>query len=225
LLAIPTKERLVRVVQRLVDEQEFLSPHGVRSLSRVHEREPYVFHAMGEEHRVDYTPGESTTGLFGGNSNWRGPIWFPLNHLLIEALERYHHFYGDDVRVECPRGSGRLATLREVAADMRQRMVSLFLPDASGHRPCHDRSERFASDPAWRDLILFYEHFHGDTGRGLGASHQTGWTALVHLMAKGLAESPALTSVSPAPAAQVDAKPVPTAPAGPSPRSRTHARS
>jgi hypothetical protein len=213
LLAIPTKERLLRVVQRIVDEHEFLSPHGVRSLSRVHEREPYVFNAMGQEHRVDYTPGESTTGLFGGNSNWRGPIWFPLNHLLIEALERYHHFYGDELRVECPAGSGRMATLREVARELRQRLVSLFTPGADGHRPCHDRADRFAHDPAWKDLILFYEHFHGDTGRGLGASHQTGWTALVHLMAQGLSEDAARAGAAPKAATQVDAKP----PAQPAP--------
>ncbi len=178
LLAIPSRERLERVLRYLCDESEFLSPHGVRSLSKAHERHPYVLHANGDEHRVDYAPGESTTGLFGGNSNWRGPVWLPVNYLLIEALERFHHFYGDTLRVECPVGSGRLLNLREVAAEISRRLASLFLPDAHGRRPCHGGDERYARDPHWRDLLLFHEYFHGDTGRGLGASHQTGWTAL-----------------------------------------------
>ncbi len=162
----------------MLDEKEFLSPYGLRSVSRVHKDHPYVFEADGESLRVDYMPGESTMGLFGGNSNWRGPVWFPVNYLLIEALERYHHFYGDQLRVECPTGSGRRMTLKEVAHELNGRLARLFLPDANGRRPCHGEDERFAKDPHWRDLLLFHEYFHGDTGRGLGASHQTGWTAL-----------------------------------------------
>lgn len=179
LLAIPSRERLERVVSRLMDEQEFLSPFGVRSLSKFHERTPYVFTAGGEEFRVDYAPGESTTGLFGGNSNWRGPIWFPLNYLIVEALERYHHFYGDTLTIEFPAASGRRITLGQAAGEIRRRLASLFLPDASGRRPFH-RGDAHDTDPHWRDLVLFHEHFHADTGRGLGATHQTGWTALVH---------------------------------------------
>ena len=181
LLAIPNRERLERVVTRLMDEAEFLSPYGVRSLSKFHKDNPYVFHAQGEEFRVDYTPGESTTGLFGGNSNWRGPIWFPLNFLLVEALERYHHFYGDTLTVEFPRGSGKRINLQQAGSEIRRRLVGLFVPSAgpASSRPCHGDDPRFATDPAWKDLVYFHEHFHGDTGRGLGATHQTGWTALV----------------------------------------------
>lgn len=180
LLAIPSRERLERVVGRLMDEGGFLSRYGVRSVSKEHEREPFVFQAGGEEFRVEYTPGESTTGLFGGNSNWRGPIWFPLNYLLIEALERYHHFYGDEVKIAA--AGGRNLTLAECAAEIRGRLASLFVPDEDGRRACHGEEARFARDPHWKDLVYFYEHFHGDTGRGLGATHQTGWTALVSEM-------------------------------------------
>ncbi|MBI5361761.1 MAG: glucosidase [Planctomycetes bacterium] len=179
LLAIPSRDRLERMLRYLLDEEEFLAPHGVRSVSRVHAKEPFVLRVDGREHRVDYTPGESTTALFGGNSNWRGPIWFPVNYLIVEALERYHHFYGDDLKVEYPRGSGRMAALDEVARDLSSRLTRLFLPDAEGHRPAHGRDARYRDDPHWKDLVLFYEYFHGDDGRGLGASHQTGWTALV----------------------------------------------
>jgi hypothetical protein len=179
LLAIPSRERLERVLRYLLDESEFLSPHGIRALSRVHRESPYVFQVGGMEHRVDYDPGESTTGLFGGNSNWRGPVWFPVNYLLVEALERYHHFYGDEFQVECPVGSGKLLNLSEVAHEIAARLATPFLPDSAGARPCHGGDPRFASDPHWRDLALFHEYFHGDTGRGVGASHQTGWTALV----------------------------------------------
>lgn len=178
LLAIPSRERLERVLRYLLDEEEFLSPYGIRSLSRIHKERPYTFRVNGEEHRVDYEPGESTTGLFGGNSNWRGPVWFPINYLLIEALERYHHFYGDGLRVECPTGSGVTMNLKEVAQELSARLAGIFLPDARGRRPCHGDECRYADDPHWRDLVLFHEYFHGDTGRGLGASHQTGWTAL-----------------------------------------------
>ena len=179
LLAIPSKERLRRVLERVLDESEFLSPYGLRALSRVHANDPFVFRTEGQELRVDYVPGESNTGMFGGNSNWRGPIWFPVNYLLVEALERYHHFYGDDFKIECPTGSGVLMTLKEVATELSRRMSNLFLPDATGRRPCHGDDARYRDDPHWKDLVLFYEYFHGDTGRGCGASHQTGWTALV----------------------------------------------
>ncbi|HKD99381.1 MAG TPA: glucosidase [Planctomycetota bacterium] len=178
LLAIPSRERLERVLRVLLDEKEFLSPHGVRSVSRIHRERPYVVNVDGEEHRVDYEPGESTSGVFGGNSNWRGPVWFPMNFLLVEALERYHHFYGDRLKVECPTGSGRWMTLGEVAQDLSARLARLFLADGSGRRPCHGDDPRFSGDPNWKDLVLFHEYFHGETGRGLGASHQTGWTAL-----------------------------------------------
>jgi hypothetical protein len=179
LLAIPSRERLTRVLRYLLDEKEFLSDFGIRSLSRVHMDHPYVFKVMGQEYRVDYVPAEGNTGLFGGNSNWRGPIWFPMNYLLVEALERYHHFYGDSFKLECPTGSGHLMTLREVAREIGMRLSRIFLPDGSGRRPVHGEDLRFREDPHWRDLVLFYEYFHADTGRGVGASHQTGWTSLV----------------------------------------------
>ncbi len=179
LLAIPSRGRLERVLRYMLDENEFLSPCGIRSLSRIHREHPYTFNVDGHEYRVEYDPGESSTELFGGNSNWRGPVWFPVNYLLIEALERYDHFYGDTVRVECPTGSGRKMTLGQVACELATRLSGLFLPDADGRRPCHGDAAPFRDDPHWRDLVLFHEHFHGETGRGLGASHQTGWTALV----------------------------------------------
>ncbi|MFN8572994.1 MAG: hypothetical protein U0132_13175 [Gemmatimonadaceae bacterium] len=179
LLAIPSRERLQRVLRYLLDESEFLSAHGIRSVSRVHKDHPYVFAFGNQEYRVAYDPAEGTSGLFGGNSNWRGPVWFPVNYLLIEALERYHHFYGDEFRVECPVGSGQMMHLGEVAAELSRRLGSLFVPDEGGHRPCHGGDARYATHDAWKDLVLFHEYFHGDTGRGVGASHQTGWTSLV----------------------------------------------
>ncbi len=179
MLAVPTQERLVRVLRYLLDENEFLSPYGIRSISKHHDQHPFVFSAGGQSYRVDYAPGESNTAVFGGNSNWRGPIWFPINYLLIEALETYYLYYGDELKVECPAGSGRMMNLFEVARELGRRLAGLFLPDASGRRPCHGDDPRFAADPYWKDLPLFYEYFHGDTGRGLGANHQTGWTALV----------------------------------------------
>ena len=194
LLAIPSRQRLERVLRYLLDETEFLSDHGVRSVSRVHHEQPYVFRHEGQEFRVDYDPGEGTSGLFGGNSNWRGPIWFPMNYLLIEALERYGHFYGSGFRVECPAGSGEMLTLEEVARELSARLVRIFVRDQSGHRPCHGGDQLFASDDYWHDLVLFHEHFHGDTGRGLGASHQTGWTALVVRCLENVAASRALTT-------------------------------
>ena len=178
LLAIPSKEQLVRVLRRVLDEQEFLSPFGVRSLSAVHREQPFVMEVAGQQHRVDYVPGEGNTRLFGGNSNWRGPIWFPVNFLLIEALERYHHFYGSEVQVECPTGSGRWLDLQQVADELNARLTRLFLPDDRGRRACLDEAA-CGSAPADGDLVLFHEYFDGDTGRGCGASHQTGWTALV----------------------------------------------
>jgi len=178
LLAIPSREQLVRVLRYVLDEREFLSPYGIRSLSRAHREQPFVFHAQGRDYRVEYEPGESNSAVFGGNSNWRGPIWLPLNYLLIEALERYHRFYEDSLTVECPVGSGRMLNLAEVAREISSRVARLFLPDKKGQRPCHGKSAQFSRDEHWRDLVLFHEYFHGDTGRGLGASHQTGWTAL-----------------------------------------------
>jgi hypothetical protein len=178
LLAVPSRERLERVLHYMLDEAEFLSPYGIRSLSRIHQDHPYrleIDHAFREVH---YVPGDSDSGIFGGNSNWRGPVWFPVNYLIIEALKRYHHYYGDGLTVECPTGSGHRMHLGEVADELERRLVALFLPDAQGRRPCHGDAARYADDPAFRDLVLFYEYFHGDTGRGLGASHQTGWTAL-----------------------------------------------
>jgi hypothetical protein len=180
LLSILDRDRLARVLTRVLDETEFLSPHGVRALSRVHAKEPYEIELDGVRHRVDYEPGESASGLFGGNSNWRGPVWFPVNYLMIEALQKYHHYYGDSFRIECPTGSGNYMDLWEVASELSRRLVALFLPDASGRRPC---------DPpgAFPDMVTFYEYFHGDDGTGLGATHQTGWTALV---AKLIEQSP-----------------------------------
>ncbi len=185
LLAIPTQAQLVRVLRYMLDENEFLSPYGVRSLSRVHRHQPYVFRLDGAEHRVGYEPGESVGRLFGGNSNWRGPVWVPVNYLLIEALERYHHYYGESFQVECPTGSGKRLNLQQVADELRCRLARLFLRDAAGRRPCHGDDRRYADDPHWRDLVLFHEYFHGETGRGLGASHQTGWTALVTRLLEG----------------------------------------
>ena len=180
MLAIASRERLERVLRVLFDEREFLSTHGVRALSAAYRDTPYVFHVKGmEDHVVRYTPAESDSGLFGGNSNWRGPVWFPINYLLIEALERYHHFYGDGLTVEVPAGSGRRLNLRDAAHELAGRLATIFLPDANGRRPCHGDDPRYMRDPHWRDLVLFHEYFHGDNGRGLGASHQTGWTALV----------------------------------------------
>ncbi len=178
LLAVPTRERLLRVLGHLLDEGEFLSLHGVRSLSRFHREHPGRLRLGGEQLVVRYVPGESDSGLFGGNSNWRGPVWLPLNYLLVEALKRYHHFYGDRLLVECPTGSGRRTTLREAAEEIERRLARLFLPDAQGRRPIHGDRARYATDPYFRDLVLFHEYFHGDDGSGLGASHQTGWTAL-----------------------------------------------
>lgn len=179
ILAIPSKERLVRVLRYVLDEKEFLSPYGVRSLSAAYADKPFALHMDGHEHSISYEPSESRTGMFGGNSNWRGPIWFPINYLLIEALEKYHHFYRDDVKVECPTGSGNYMNLQQVALELSTRLSKLFLRNEEGRRPCFGEDERFVDNAHWRDYVQFHEYFQGDTGRGLGASHQTGWTALV----------------------------------------------
>jgi hypothetical protein len=179
LLSIVSRRKLLRMLGYLLNEQEFLSPHGIRGVSKFHERNPYVLNIGGQEYRVDYEPAESASGLFGGNSNWRGPVWFPLNFLLIESLQRFHYYYGDQLKVECPTGSGRMKNLWEVAEDISRRLTSIFLRGGDGRRPVFGGNELFQSDPHWRDLIPFYEYFHGDNGAGLGASHQTGWTALV----------------------------------------------
>jgi hypothetical protein len=179
LLALLNEDKLRRVLRYLLDEDEFLSPFGVRALSRRHRDYPYVFNANGQEFRVDYEPGESTTGMFGGNSNWRGPIWMPMNALLIRGLVNLHSYYGDEFKVECPRGSGIRMSLFEVAGELARRLISIFVRDEQGARPVHGHVQQFQSDPHWRDLILFYEYFHGDSGAGLGASHQTGWTGIV----------------------------------------------
>jgi hypothetical protein len=179
LLAIVDGDQLRRILRVMLDEKEFLSPYGIRSISRVHKDEPYVLRIDGREYRVDYEPGESTTGLFGGNSNWRGPIWFPINFLLVEALQKFHHYFGDGYTVECPTGSGQMLTLAEVATEISRRLTRIFLDDANGRRPVFGGNELFQTDPGWHDLIPFHEYFNGDTGAAVGASHQTGWTALV----------------------------------------------
>ncbi len=179
LLSLVDQQQLVRLLKYMVDTEEFFSPHGIRALSKYHQAHPYVLAINGNEHRVDYEPGESQSGLFGGNSNWRGPVWFPLNFLMIESLQKYHHYYGDAFCVECPTGSGRQMSLWDVAAEISRSLTRIFLRDEKGRRPLHGSIEKFQNDPYWRDLILFYEYFHGDTGAGLGASHQTGWTGLV----------------------------------------------
>jgi hypothetical protein len=180
LLAVPSKDKLVRVLSRMLDETEFFSPHGLRSMSAAYRDKPASCQIDGRIFQARYTPAESDSNLFGGNSNWRGPVWFPLNYLMIESLEKYHHFYGDSLKVECPTGSGRMLTLLEVAREISSRLLSLFLVDPStGHRPYENENRAFTTRPDWKDLVLFHEYFDGDTGRGLGASHQTGWTALV----------------------------------------------
>ena len=182
LLSILNKEKLQRVLAYLLDENEFLGPHGVRSLSRYHKEHPFVFWVDRQEYRVEYLPAESNTGMFGGNSNWRGPVWMPVNALIIRALLNLYTFYGDDFTVECPTGSGRSMTLFDVAQELARRLSTTFLRDVNGQRPVYGGIAKFQEDPHWRDLILFHEYFHGDNGAGLGASHQTGWTGLVALL-------------------------------------------
>jgi hypothetical protein len=179
LASILNETNLRRVLSRMLDENEFLSPYGIRSVSRYHERHPYTFRVESEDFSVSYLPAESDTGMFGGNSNWRGPIWMPVNGLIIRALLQYYAYYGDRFKVECPTGSGRQMTLYEVAEELSRRLSAIFLRDKSGRRPVYGGTEKFQEDPHWRDLVLFYEYFHGDNGAGLGASHQTGWTGTI----------------------------------------------
>jgi hypothetical protein len=214
LAAILDETKLRRVLAKMLDEQEFLSPYGIRALSRYHAEHPYVFHVGDQEYRVSYLPAESDTGMFGGNSNWRGPIWMPVNGLLIRALLQYHTYYGDTFIIECPTGSGRQMNLYQVAEDIARRLASIFTRDEQGRRPVHGGAKKFQEDPHWRDLILFYEYFHGDNGAGLGASHQTGWTGIVaramHLFATSTAEQylalgkiAGITEVEPAPCGRI----------------------
>jgi len=179
IIALVSPERLRRILSKMLDEDEFLSPFGIRSLSKFHERQPYVFRVNRQEHRVDYLPAESNTGMFGGNSNWRGPIWMPVNVLILRALLNFYLYYGDGFKIECPTGSGRMMNLFEVAREIANRLTRIFLRNGQGRRPVYGGAEKFQSDLHWRDHILFYEYFHGDNGAGLGASHQTGWTGLV----------------------------------------------
>jgi hypothetical protein len=179
LLSIVEPDRLRIILTRMLDETEFLSPHGIRAVSRFHKDHPVVMDVNGVEYRVDYEPAESTTGLFGGNSNWRGPVWFPLNYLLIEALQKFDYYLGPDFTIPFPTGSGQTLTLSQVAAELSRRLTRTFLRGDDGRRPVYGATETFQTDPHWNDLLLYFEYFHGDNGAGLGASHQTGWTGLV----------------------------------------------
>lgn len=179
LLALAPPDKLRSMLRYLLDEAEFFSPHGIRSVSKFHQQHPYILKVNGQEYRVDYEPAESRGAMFGGNSNWRGPVWFPINFLLIESLQKFHHYFGDDFKVECPTGSGQMMTLKEVAIELSRRLMQIFLLDESGQRPAYGGTEKFQTDPNWRDLIIFNEYFNGDNGAGVGASHQTGWTGLV----------------------------------------------
>ena len=182
IMAVVNEDRLRRILSRMLDENEFFSPHGIRSLSRYHLEHPYVVSVHGQEYRVGYLPAESDTGMFGGNSNWRGPVWMPVNTLIVRALLHYHSYYGDAFKIECPTGSGRMMNLYGVAEEIVRRLTSIFVRNDDGHRPVYGGTPKFQEDPHWRDLILFYEYFHGDNGAGLGASHQTGWTGLVAML-------------------------------------------
>jgi len=182
IFAVVNPERLRRILTRMLDENEFLSPYGIRSLSRYHKDHPFVFNLQGREYRVNYLPAESDSGMFGGNSNWRGPIWMPVNALILRALLNFYLYYGDTFKIECPTGSGRLMNLFEVAQEITRRLTGIFLRNDSGQRPVYGGTKKFQTDPHWKDYLLFYEYFHGDNGAGLGASHQTGWTGLVATM-------------------------------------------
>ena len=179
LLSLLRAHRMKALLRRMLDETEFLSDYGIRALSKAHEADPYVFEHQGHRLSVAYTPAESETGSFGGNSNWRGPIWFPVNYLLIESLQKFHHYYGDDFKVECPTGSGNMLTLEQVAEELGRRLIRIFMRDGQGRRAVFGEHPKLQHDPHFRDHLLFYEYFHGDNGRGVGASHQTGWTGLV----------------------------------------------
>jgi hypothetical protein len=184
LLSLLRGSRMKKLLRRMLDETEFLSDYGIRAISQIHRDHPYEFHWNGNSMGVSYQPGESTSGMFGGNSNWRGPIWFPVNYLIIESLQKFHHYYGDEFKLECPTGSGQMMTLNEVAAELSRRLLKVFLPDSSGNRPVFGHYEKMQKDPHFRDHLLFYEYFHGDTGRGVGANHQTGWTGLIAKLAQ-----------------------------------------
>ena len=188
LLSLVNEEKLRRILARMLDEERFLGPHGIRSISRWHLDHPYTFYAGGTELAVQYEPAELTSGMFGGNSNWRGPVWFPINLLLIRALLQHYRYYGDDLKVECPTGSGTMMNLFEVAQELSRRLATTFMRDEAGRRPVYGGTRLFQEDPHWRDLILFYEYFHGDNGAGLGASHQTGWTGLVARLIQGMGQ-------------------------------------
>jgi hypothetical protein len=179
LLSLVDRDQLRRILRVMLDESEFFSPCGVRALSQVYRDRPFLLPLNGQPYEVRYEPGESASGLFGGNSNWRGPIWFPVNFLLIESLQKFHHYFGDDFKVECPTGSGNFMTLWDVAAELSRRLTHPFLRTEEGSRPVNAGVPLYRDDPNWRDLVLFYEYFNGDDGRGVGASHQTGWTGLV----------------------------------------------
>jgi hypothetical protein len=188
MLSILNETKLRRVLARMLDEERFLSPYGIRSLSKWHKDNPYVFQVNGYDYKVAYEPAESTSGMFGGNSNWRGPVWFPVNILIVRALADLYLFFGDEFQIECPTGSGRLMSLFEVARELSSRLVSIFRKDERGWRPVFGGARKFQEDPQWRDYLLFYEYFHGDNGAGIGASHQVGWTGLVARLADLLAE-------------------------------------
>ena len=196
LLSIANQDQLRSILRYMLDENEFLSPYGIRAVSRFHRDNPYKLNVNGAEHRVDYEPGESSTGLFGGNSNWRGPIWFPVNFLLVESLQKFHHYLGEEFKVEFPTGSGRMLTLWDVAAELSRRLTATFLRDEKGRRPVFGNLEKFQADPHWRDLVLFHEYFHGDTGAGVGASHQTGWTGVVTKLMQQSGESRTRQTIS-----------------------------
>jgi hypothetical protein len=191
LLSLVGRERLRRILGQLLDPERFLSDHGVRSLSRAHLEKPFVVPWEDSELRVDYEPAESRSGLFGGNSNWRGPVWFPVNFLLIESLQRFHHFFGDSFTVEFPRGSGRELNLWQVADELSRRLTRIFLAGEDGRRPAYGGTEVLQTDPHWKDLLLFHEYFNGDDGAGVGASHQTGWTGLVAKLLQQTGDGPA----------------------------------
>jgi hypothetical protein len=197
LLAIPTQDQLRRILRIMLDEKEFLSPFGIRALSSVHAEQPFRIDIEGMIHSVDYQPGESTTSLFGGNSNWRGPIWMPVNYLLIRALRRFYHYYGENFKVECPTGSGKMMNLLEVSAEVARRVAGIFRRDSKGRRPVYGSLRKFQEDPHWRDHLQFHEYFHGDTGFGIGAAQQSGWTALVSKLIGELAEYDRLQDVKP----------------------------
>jgi hypothetical protein len=193
LLALVDERKLRRILERMLDEDWFLGPHGIRSVSKWHEEHPYTLEVDGRPYTVDYEPAESRSGMFGGNSNWRGPVWFPVNLLLIRALLQFYLYYGDNLRVECPTGSGVMMNLYEVAEDLADRLVSTFTRDADGRRPVFGGTAIFQDDPTWGDNLLFYEYFHGDNGAGIGASHQTGWSGIVAKLIQSFAATDAET--------------------------------